>query len=224
MTDSQDPLELRRSATLSTLIADRMEGSILSGGIPAGSRINEAVLAKEYGVSRGPVREAARLLVSRGLVEFVVNRGAFVREVSAEEMVEIYGLRAVLTGYACELAALAAQEDKSGLEGMLADMDDAAEAHDPDRYFELNLAFHDRLNALANSERLTELLAGLVREMRLFRRLSLSSHPDMRRSNIEHRRIVDAILAGDAKAARRAGEAHVRAGMARFREAMKTAE
>lgn len=224
MSQSDDPLELRRSATLSTLIADRMEGSILSGGIPAGSRINEAVLAKEYGVSRGPIREAARLLASRGLVEFIVNKGAFVREIDANEMVEIYELRAVLTGFACGRAARASAEDKEGLEDMLAEMDEAAGEADADRYFELNLALHDRLNEMADSDRLTEMLAGLIREMSLFRRVSLASHPDMERSNIEHRKIVDAILAGDAETARKAGEAHVRAGMARFREAMQEAE
>lgn len=221
---SDDLIQLRRSATLSTLIADRMEGSILSGGLPAGSRINEAILAKEYGVSRGPVREAARLLMSRGLVEFVVNKGAFVREVGADEMIEIYSLRAILTGYACERAAVASDTEKAGLPNMLDDMDKAAQAADAERYFELNIAFHDRLNTLAASPRLSEMLAGLIREMRLFRMLSLSRHPDMERSNIEHRRIVEAILAGDPETARRAGEAHVRAGMVRFQDVVSKSQ
>lgn len=214
-----DPIALRQSATLSTLIAERIEGSILSGGLSAGERINEVVLAREYGVSRGPVREAARLLAAKGLVEFIVNKGAFVREIDAHEMLEIYELRATLTGHACERAARASAEDKAGLTDMLDQMDAAAGAADADRYFELNLAFHDRLNELAESPRLTEMLAGLIRETHLFRQVSLARHPDMERSNIEHRTIVEAILNNDGTRARRAGEAHVRAGMARFRTA-----
>lgn len=224
MSDANDPIALRQSATLSTLIAERMEGSILSGGLPAGSRINEVLLAKEYGVSRGPVREAARLLASRGLVEFIVNKGAFVREVDADEMLEIYSLRALLTGHACERAAHAPHAEKQGLSAMLTDMDEAAAAADAETYYRLNLAFHDRLNELAESPRLSEMLASLIREMHLFRQVSLSRHPDMARSNIEHRRIVEAILAGDADAARRAGESHVRAGMARFQAAFQSSD
>lgn len=222
MSDATDPIALRQSATLSTLIAERMEGSILSGGLPAGSRINEVTLAKEYGVSRGPVREAARLLASRGLVEFIVNKGAFVREVDADEMLEIYSLRALLTGHACERAAQAAPEEKQGLLTMLAEMDKAAAAADADAYYSLNLAFHDRLNALAQSPRLTEMLSSLIREMHLFRQVSLARYPDMTRSNIEHKRIVDAIIDGDSDAARCAGEGHVRAGMARFQSAFQS--
>jgi len=217
--DPLDPIALRQSATLSTLIAERIEGSILSGGIAAGERINEVVLAREFGVSRGPIREAARLLAAKGLVEFIVNKGAYVREIDASEMLEIYELRAILTGYACERAARAPDASKQGLTAMLDEMDTAAKAADADRYFELNLAFHQRLNELAESPRLTEMLAGLIRETQLFRQVSLARHPDMERSNIEHRTIVDAILKNDGKSARRAGEAHVRAGMARFRTA-----
>ncbi|MFN3169575.1 MAG: GntR family transcriptional regulator [Hyphomicrobiales bacterium] len=224
MSDTNDPIALRQSATLSTLIAERMEGSILSGGLPAGSRINEVTLAKEYGVSRGPVREAARLLASRGLVEFIVNKGAFVREVDADEMLEIYSLRALLTGHACERAAGAAPEGKQVLLTMLKDMDEAAAASDAEAYYDLNLDFHDRLNELAQSPRLTEMLSSLIREMHLFRQVSLARYPDMTRSNIEHKRIVDAIMEGDSDAARRAGEAHVRAGMARFQAAFEASD
>ena len=94
-----DLLALRRDNTLSSLLADRLESFIMSGRLPAGERINEAVLARELGVSRGPIREAARLLASQGLVEFVANKGAFVRQIDREELLDIYQMRA-LTGYA----------------------------------------------------------------------------------------------------------------------------
>ena len=193
-----------------------MEGFILSGALPVGERINEAVLAKELGVSRGPVREAARLLASRRLVEFVANKGAFVREVGAVEMAEIYDLRAVLTGHACGRAAVSPTRDVKRLEGLHAEMSTAARTDDADAYYRLNLAFHEALVEMAGSPRLEEMLAGLIRETHLFRQASLSRHPDMAQSNVEHRGIIDAIAAGDADEAQRRGRAHVHAGRARF--------
>ena len=218
MTD--DALSLRQNSTLSSLIAERIEGSILSGELAAGERINEAVLAKQYGVSRGPLREAARLLASQGIVEFVANKGAFVREVSREEVLEIYDLRAVLTGHACRLAARNKAGSLTELKALHGAMAEAAEKDERETYYRLNLAFHDALIDLAQSPRLGAMLQGLVKEAHLFRQVSLSRHPDMAQSNIEHGKILAAIARGDAYAAGREGEAHVRAGKHRFEAAM----
>lgn len=218
--EPSDQLALRQRSTLSTLIAERIEGSILSGDLAAGERINEAVLAKELGVSRGPIREAARLLVSRGLVEFIANKGAYVREIAPEEMREIYDLRALLTGQACALAAQkAGEEGVARLNDLHERMSKAAEKSEADEYYRLNLEFHDVLVELADSPRLKEFLAGLVREAHLFRQVSLLRHPDMSTSNEEHGRIVEAIASGDEHLAREQGEAHVRAGKRRFEAA-----
>jgi len=212
-------LALRRDNTLSSLLAGKLESYILSGQLLAGERINEAVLARELGVSRGPIREAARLLASQGLVEFVANKGAFVRQISREELLDIYELRSVLTGYACGLAARHAQGDAPHLERLHEQMSDAAGAGDSARYYQLNLKFHEQLVHLARSSRLSAMLDGLVKEQHLFRQASLTRHPDMAQSNAEHRGLVDAIVAGDAAEARRLGEAHVRAGRERFEAA-----
>lgn len=214
-----DALALRQGSTLSSLIAERMEGLILNGGLPIGQRINEVVLAKELGVSRGPIREAARLLASRGLVEFVANKGAYVREIAADEMSEIYDLRSLLTGQACALAAKSGAKDIAALFTLHELMSKAAAQADLDDYFRLNLTFHHRLVELAGSPRLQEMLATLTREAHLFRQVSLSRIPDMQSSNIEHLRIIEAIASGDANAARLHGEAHVQAGKQRFEAA-----
>ena len=207
--------ELLRTPNLSDLVAERIEGAIVSGALPTGDRINEAVLAKELGVSRGPIREATRLLAARGLVELAPNRGAFVRWVDRDEMLEIYDLRAVLTGHACALAARSAAPT-SPLEALHDKMRDAATAENRDAYYRHNLAFHEALTERANSPRLTGILNDLVRIAHLYRQVSLARHPDMAASNDEHHRILEAIRARDEDAARRHGEAHVRAGKARF--------
>ena len=215
-TAGADPLAMRQANTLSTLVAERMEGSILAGDLPVGERINEATLARELGVSRGPIREAMRLLAARGLIEFVANKGAFVRKVADEEMAEIYDLRAVLTGHACRRAAASPDRDPDALARLHGEMQAAADSGDAEAYYRFNLAFHDALVEMAGSPRLAEMLGGLIRVAHLNRQVSLARHPDMARSNVEHGRIVEAIRAGDEAAARRHGEAHVRAGRARF--------
>lgn len=215
-----DALSVRQNSTLSSLLAERIEVSILSGELAAGERINEAVLAKQYGVSRGPIREAARLLAAQGFVEFVANKGAYVREVSREDLLEIYDLRAVLTGHACRLAAKNKDGSLGALKALHHEMDEAARADAPEEYYRLNLAFHDALIALADSPRLTVMLQSLIKEAHLYRQVSLARHPDMAQSNVEHGKILAAIEKGDPRAAAREGEAHVRAGKERFEAAV----
>ncbi|MBL8600006.1 MAG: FCD domain-containing protein [Devosia sp.] len=218
--DETDLLALRRDTTLSTLVAGRLETFILSGQLQVGERINEVVLARELGVSRGPIREAARLLASQGLVEFVPNKGAYVREITRDELLEIYMLRSLLTGMACELATRRGGGAEA-LETLHIQMSEAVAANDSVGYYKLNLEFHARLVEMSGSPRLRTMIEGLVKEQHLFRRASLTRTNDMEESNREHRAILDAMARGDAEAARRLGEAHVRRGRERFEAASR---
>ncbi len=71
-------------------------------------------LAEQLGVSRGPVREAARSLERRGLVTAVANQGVFVRKLSIDEALELYDLRAMIAGYLC---ARVAETAGAGIQG-----------------------------------------------------------------------------------------------------------
>src|SRR5919112_4175651 len=98
-------LRIRRTESLTSLIRRELELMIETGELKAGDRLNENALAARLGVSRGPVREACRGLEQSGLVDVVVNRGVFIREVSSREAAELYELRAVLYGLAGRLLA-----------------------------------------------------------------------------------------------------------------------
>ncbi|MBM3525736.1 MAG: GntR family transcriptional regulator, partial [Alphaproteobacteria bacterium] len=173
-------LAIRRTETLTSIIQREIERMVAAGELAAGERLNEFALAAKLGVSRGPVREAARGLERAGLLRVVVNRGAFVRETSETELLEVYELRAVLTGLACARAAAAATPvDVVALRKRVAAMDAARAARDERAYFTANVAFHDDLIRLAAGPRLAEIYAGLVRAARLFRERSLESGDHM---------------------------------------------
>ena len=81
-------------------VADQLKQWIYTGELAPGARLNEAALALRMGTSRGPVREAIRILTGQGLVTAVVNRGVFVRQFSLREMLETYELRALVSALA----------------------------------------------------------------------------------------------------------------------------
>ena len=140
------PIAMVRSHSLPSLVGRELTHRILAGELAAGSKLNEADIALRLGVSRGPVREAFRALEAAGLVRLEKNRGVYVRELSGAEADEIFELRALLDEFAGRKAAQhATAEDVRTLTAMVERMDEATRQGDADGYFELNLAFHDRI-------------------------------------------------------------------------------
>ncbi len=217
-TRAPSALEIVRTHSLASAVAQELERMILAGSLPAGERINEQHLATRLGVSRGPVREAVRSLERAGLVVAVRNQGSYVRKVSAEEALEIYDLRAAITGIACaRLAATATQAQIEELRDLVSAMEAAWQADDAPRYYGLNLDFHAALLRHGAGPRARRVYEDLGNELHLFRRRALVEPENMRESNAEHAAILQAIAAGDAVAARDAGEAHIAGGKRRFR-------
>ncbi len=99
----------------------QMREMILSGELPAGSRVQEIALGERLGVSRTPVRLSLSVLEQEGLVRGEPNRGFVVREFTAEEVLAAYDVRAVLEGYACRIVAGLglSRDDEKSLEACL---------------------------------------------------------------------------------------------------------
>ncbi len=211
----------RRQRPLVLEVRDELERMILSGAIAAGERLNENTLAELMGVSRGPVREAARSLEREGLVETVANRGVYVRELSIENALELYDLRALIAGYLCaSLAEVAEPPVLKELRSFVADMDAAIAAGDEQRYFKLNLAFHDRIAVASGKDRAATLYVALGKEVRLLRLRVLTGDASLKLSNAEHHRIVDAIQSGDPARAQEEGARHHANGKKRLLETL----
>lgn len=207
---SRTTIALLQSASLATAVQQEVERAILAGEYPPGSKLTEANLATRMGVSRGPVREAFRMLEEAGLVRTEKNRGVFVRDIPIDEAVEIFDLRAAMD----ELVGrqLARNITPAGLKeirGLVDAMEKAVKAKDAYNYHLLNLRFHDRLVEMVGNRKLTAIYRKLIKELSLFRRLNLADGWLLPISAGEHRDIVKAIAAGDAEAAGRAMYQHV---------------
>ncbi len=197
-------ITLLQTSSLSSVVQSELERMILSGELPPGEKLTEVALAARLGVSRGPLREAFRMLEEAGLVRTEKNRGVFVRALPVEEAIEIFDLRASmeeLVGRRLAGSILPAELKEVRL---VEQMEQAVKAKDAQRYHLLNLAFHDRLVELAGNGKMTSIYRKLIKELSLFRRLNLADGVLMPLSVGEHRHIVKAIASGDRDAAGRA--------------------
>jgi DNA-binding GntR family transcriptional regulator len=198
-------------------ICEQLQQLIYGGEIAPGERLNEAALAVRMGTSRGPIREAIRMLTGIGLVVAAPNRGVFVREISVREMLEIYELRALLVGCAAQHAAEHLSDtDRREFEQLLGGMDAACEAGDGQRFYVLNLRFHALLVAQWPNQRAQQAYEDHAKELHLYRRRYFNATINMRRSNNEHRRIFEAIASGAKERANKLAQAHVLQGRQRL--------
>ena len=195
--------------SLTNLVQVEIERLILDGELQSGAKLTESILAERLGVSRGPVREAFRMLEESGLVRTIKNRGVFVRDVPLQEALEIFEVRAVMDLYVGrKLAQSITGAQVKELRQLVDAMDQAVKGNSAPDYHRFNLKFHDRLLELADNAKLTATYRKLVNELSLFRRQNLTPE-SMAVFTREHKQIVKAIAAGDPQAAGQAMFQHV---------------
>ncbi len=198
-------ITLLQTSSLASVVQSELERMILSGELVPGEKLTEVALAARLGVSRGPLREAFRMLEEAGLVRTEKNRGVFVRALPVAEAIEIFDLRAAMDELVGRrLAGSILPGDLKEVRGLVEQMEQAVKAKDAPRYHLLNLGFHDRLVELAGNGKMTSIYRKLIKELSLFRRLNLADGVLMPVSVGEHRQIVKAIASGDRDAAGRA--------------------
>jgi len=200
------PLEAPRS--LAEDAADRIREGILSGGFAQGAHLVEARIAEDLNVSRGPVREAFKLLRAEGLLEEEPRRGTFVVSLSPADVREIYGLRAAIEGRAARLLATDRGAAVAELRELLGRMEEAVAAGDLPTVFRRDLEFHDGLCRLSGNARLHEVFVRYVPMLRALLRLDERVEASLDDIAMQHRPLVEAIEAGDAEEAARHAEEH----------------
>jgi GntR family transcriptional regulator of gluconate operon len=210
-----DPLEdrLRPLATPRSLAdeaADVIREQILAGKFQRGQHLVEARIARELNVSRGPVRDAFKLLRSEGLVADEPRRGTFVVTLTAKDVSDIYELRAALEWSAARtVAAHRSDVEVAELSAVLDQMSDAVTARDVQQVGLADLAFHEALCRLSGNARIHAVFAQTVPALRTL--LLVDQHLYSGREIADqHRPILEAISAGDANLAAALVESHVR--------------
>lgn len=198
-------------------IREKVRMLIQNGELKPGERVNEQALATQLGVSRNAAREALRSLEQSGLVTIIPNRGAEVRRLSLEDALHLYDIRAGLSRTSGRLIALRITEDEEKALLDLADqMDGAVERRNNQEYHDLNSAFHEALMRITKNPRLIAVNDAVEGELKLYLNRGVFTLAQMRMSQLEHRKILDAITSGQPEVAAEAFERHVLTGKQRM--------
>ena len=207
--------QLGRRANIAEQIADSIRASIVAGDLKPGDRIVESRIAREINVGQPTVREALVALEHQGLVVRNPNQGCVVTQLTRTEICQLIRIRAELETLAVELAVEAASD--ASIQDLLVITDrmkDAARERDTQKFFELDIGFHQRLWSLSNNSFLPRLLEQALAPLLAFlfiRNLRRdiaagNSDIDMMDSAQAHVDMAEAILTRDKETARRVAQ------------------
>lgn len=199
-----------KPAPLARDLRDRLEGEILSGQRPPGSRLDESKLAQHFGVSRTPVREALRELAAADLVVLRPRQGAVVATVTVTQLLHMFEVMAELESFCAKLAARRmSAEERDQLLKVHEDCRELAEKGEAHAYYDANRRFHEVIYAGTHNTYLEETTRNMRNRLQPYRRFQLHHPGRTMKSWKEHRAVVDAILDGNAEAAAKAMSHHV---------------
>jgi DNA-binding GntR family transcriptional regulator len=207
MTAPRPRVALHRVSTVEAL-STALRGEILDGTLPAGSALREAELSDTFGVSRHTVRTALQALTHEGILRHEPNRGAFVPDLTAQDVDDVFRLRAVLETDAVQALARG-KGDRSHLRRMLEVLESLGPSPEWHAVRDADLAFHQAIVDAIDSPRISRTYATLLTELRLcFLQLrpEFEDHGDVVR---QHRELFAAVEAGDARAAAKQLKAHL---------------
>ncbi len=194
-------LNTAETKTLSEQVFNELKDAIIAGDLEQGSKVTEDRLAKQYGISRGPLREAIRRLESIRLLVRVPHAGMRVVILTSEIMEEIYTVREALEGMSARLAAQRmSDEDIASLSELLDKHQNSIDKSQGKHYFqrEGDLDFHFRIAKASHNKWLIDLLSSeLYQLLRMCRQRSGQTPARPLQALQEHRRIVEAIQMRD---------------------------
>jgi len=220
--NAPDSIALLRTQSLTGLVQEALEQRIVAGDLKPGDPLREGAIASAMGISRGPVREAFRMLEARGLVDFAKNCGVQVRRLDGEQAAQIYQVRIPLEGLIGELAAQRpAEESAPVLAPIMEQMRHLVERQDVAAYAGLNLEFHDALARLTGNDALHDTYRRLVIQLKLFRTHTFKHAPETIRASLtEHTAICQAVLRQEPSVASQLLKAHAEDSLRRLRLAL----
>ncbi|WP_143965563.1 GntR family transcriptional regulator [Gordonia zhaorongruii] len=221
MTETDHPassLEPLVQESTPALVARSLRRAVSEGDFPPGSQLGEAALAKQLGVSRGPVREAMQRLTQEGLLVSHRNRGLFVPDLTADAVSDMYLLRNTIERAAVEriLESKAGRVCADRLDAVVDRMSALGDRPESAEMIDADLDFHRELVEAACSERLSRVHETVIVETSMCLRAMQSTYAPGEDRVSEHRELADAIRAGDTARATASLTEHMRDGLARL--------
>lgn len=178
--------------SLSAQLANALEKDILNGVYVPGQRLTETELSERFKVSRSPLREALYALESRGFLEKEPYKGMRVVQVTTEEAMEIFVIRANLESLAVSLTIQ--RQDQATLERVKhihEELKKAATVNDTEKYYELNLLFHKSFHQGCGNNRLIKMLKDFNKKTQRYRREYFKTSNQMKKSLKSHQKLID---------------------------------
>jgi DNA-binding GntR family transcriptional regulator len=195
--------------SLVTLAYESIRQSIIDGRYKMGEHIVESAVASELQISRAPVREALNRLTQEGLAVEQPRRGTFVREITAQDFIDIYNVRIALESAAVRLVVRnGARLD--GIEQTLTKLGKSASRGDIARTVALELRFHQLICEAAGNAYLVSVFQSLLGPVHMALGLDDAAYEDLEDVTTEHQALLQAIRSGDADVAAEAMHSHIK--------------
>jgi len=195
---------------LRDIIFERLQRAIFSGQFKSRERITEKEVAKEFEVSRTPVREALYRLASTGMIKIIPHRGFSISKWSSKEIRDVMEIRITLEVLAVKLAVKRIlPEEIKELKDLLIKMYKAAMKRDIKKISHLNTEFHNRIVFASKNEELLNVIEPIKNKICHFRIISLSAPNRLKKSFEEHKEILNAIIERDSKLAQKLMGNHI---------------
>ncbi len=195
-----------KSPNLREVVYEKIKEAIVNGLIPAGSRLSEIDLSKQFDVSRTPVREAIRQLAETGLVRLTARRGAYVLLPTAKDTWDLYEIRNALELISVEHLCL--NPPREMLLHSRGIFEAVSNDWDARKFMEMDEAFHAELSKHAENNFLNSMLSQVGAIIQICRHYAIGSIPKVS-SSMEHIAIIDAILNGRVETAKEKMRIHL---------------
>ena len=202
--------DIQNHKPLREIVYEELKLLIVKGKIKPGMRLMEEELAEDMGVSRTPIREAIRKLEKEGLITIEPRRGAYVSQLSRQDMVEILEVRQNVEGFAAELAAKRiTEEEKIKLREIAEEYEIAVKEDDMAAMIKADTAFHHIIAEATRNKILIQMVEQLQELVLRFRYLYYDNFKRSEKMTAEHKMIYQAILDGNPDIAKESADVHI---------------
>lgn len=199
-----------KTVSLADQVFEKLENDIITGVYPRGDILTELKLVEQLGVSRTPIREALRRLEQERLIKDS-GKGSVVLGITLEDLEDIMNIREHVEGLAAYYAAQNVNKEGTETLRQIGELQDFYfEKKDVDNLQKMDDRFHDALYEMCNRTVLRDTLLPLHRKTMRYRKAAIKNEKRQHDSVMEHKKIIEAINAGDGEKAKKLMSTHIR--------------